>query len=422
MNIAGVGRLCTQCGACAALCPAACIRLAPDSDGNHWPQVEQSRCIECGLCLRVCSALVFGSDRALPALRLYAGHATEDSWRRRAPTGGLVTALLAHLVAAGELDGALVLANPDPQDPRGVAPVVARDAEHIRRSVGSRYCPTSPLVRLSDLRSAPPGRYAVVGLPCQVAAVRRAMEANAALAQRVSLLVGLFCAHTKTLGYTRILAHRAGLSHEALAQVHYRRDGWPGEIRLADAQGHEGRLEHTDPLVNYLWRTEAHAPARCLICGDALAQEADLAVGDAWLPEYARDPLGTNLAVARSATGQAMLQRAQDAGAVTVWPLPLARLWAAQPQARVRALAARQAARAWALGLRFPEFRRQRALLGQATLPDRVAALGAVSRWALLSARASERLLAHLPRLMFRLCNSAAWRIGRLVRRASRLD
>src|SRR5690606_20846723 len=40
----------------------------------------------------------------------------------------------------------------------------------------------------------------------------------------------------------------------------------------------------------------------CEFCDDVLAETADVTVGDAWLPEYANDSMGTNIIVVRNST------------------------------------------------------------------------------------------------------------------------
>lgn len=419
-NVSGLGRLCTQCGACAAVCPASCIQMVRDEKGNHWPHVETSRCLDCGLCLGVCSGLALDVRGELAGKALYAGHATDATWRHSAPTGGLTTGLLVHLVNTGYLDGVLVLAGPDNNDPFGISPNLAMDEQAIRESSGSRYCPTSPLVRLKDIALAPPlSAFAVVGLPCQIASVRQAMRCNRALARNIKLLVGLFCGHTKTLPYTQLLANKVGIDLANLARIRYRGDGWPGQVSFQDVFGRTEQISHSDPLVNFLWRTEAYAPARCLVCSDPTAYAADLAIGDAWLEEYANDRLGTNLVIVRTPAGEAALQKVHQAKVIKIWQLPQERLYTAQPHAKARIRTARQSARAWALGLCFREFRGVHYLLGDHSIMDKAAALLLVLRMILLETTIATWLLAHTPSPFLRVINALAWRVHRLLRRIS---
>lgn len=45
---------CTGCEACANICPKGCIRMISDNEGFFYPQIDHSKCIECGLCKKAC--------------------------------------------------------------------------------------------------------------------------------------------------------------------------------------------------------------------------------------------------------------------------------------------------------------------------------------------------------------------------------
>lgn len=46
---------CCGCTACASICGHAAITMEPDSLGFRYPKVDYSKCVECGLCEKVCS-------------------------------------------------------------------------------------------------------------------------------------------------------------------------------------------------------------------------------------------------------------------------------------------------------------------------------------------------------------------------------
>lgn len=45
---------CCGCTACASICPQNAIAMVPDAMGFKYPEVDVSKCIECGLCEKVC--------------------------------------------------------------------------------------------------------------------------------------------------------------------------------------------------------------------------------------------------------------------------------------------------------------------------------------------------------------------------------
>ncbi len=46
---------CCGCTACASVCPKDAIAMTPDAMGFLYPKVDESRCVECGMCLNVCA-------------------------------------------------------------------------------------------------------------------------------------------------------------------------------------------------------------------------------------------------------------------------------------------------------------------------------------------------------------------------------
>lgn len=45
---------CCGCSACEAICPADAISMVLDEDGFYYPWMDESKCINCGKCLKIC--------------------------------------------------------------------------------------------------------------------------------------------------------------------------------------------------------------------------------------------------------------------------------------------------------------------------------------------------------------------------------
>ena len=45
---------CMGCHGCYNICPKSCITMESDSEGFWYPKVDEDKCIECGLCEKVC--------------------------------------------------------------------------------------------------------------------------------------------------------------------------------------------------------------------------------------------------------------------------------------------------------------------------------------------------------------------------------
>ena len=49
--------LCNSCGACAALCPTDAIDFQENRAGYFFARVDEDKCIDCEICVEVCSGL-----------------------------------------------------------------------------------------------------------------------------------------------------------------------------------------------------------------------------------------------------------------------------------------------------------------------------------------------------------------------------
>ena len=45
---------CSGCTACIHACPKQCISMEQDNEGFYYPVVDNTKCIECGLCEKTC--------------------------------------------------------------------------------------------------------------------------------------------------------------------------------------------------------------------------------------------------------------------------------------------------------------------------------------------------------------------------------
>jgi len=297
---------CIQCGTCVAACPSNSIGVNKDSG---LPELVKM-CTGCSLCWDFCprgglryEALWPPSATAEPSesdvvkadssdtyWKITGGPpadglgAVVKSYAVRAASrtegvqdGGAVSALLIALLAAGDIDGALV-AKPsvDPETPwKGVA-TIARNADEVRAAAGSFYNQTMALGEL-DLAKYKLGenpRIAVVGTPCEIQGIR-AMQARrwATGAHRVDsvvLTIALLC--TKSFDYEGLILRELRDKRKVDLDRVEKVDVIHGKMIV---EYRDGQLAVNEPVKNF----HGSALKGCDECADFLGRSADISMG-----------------------------------------------------------------------------------------------------------------------------------------------
>jgi coenzyme F420 hydrogenase subunit beta len=104
--------LCLCCDTCTVVCPLKAISLVETINGLLIPEVNSSTCNVCGLCLKVCPGTHLEKGLLSPQTDTFKGNviiayceqAVDKEILRNGQSGGVVTALLEHLLDSGLID------------------------------------------------------------------------------------------------------------------------------------------------------------------------------------------------------------------------------------------------------------------------------------------------------------------------------
>ncbi len=292
--------LCHRCGSCVGICPTNVLGL----DNDDYPVVKNlSACTDCDLCVKVCPGDEFSVPSiakqlfaTLPDIHDMHGHfkqaflayAMDPQVRAGSTSGGLVSGLLISLLERHEIDGAIVIAS-DPQQLWKGRPMVARTREDVMSAMKSKYAISPTNAALSEVIDVP-GRYALVGLPCQIHGFHKAARLNRKIKERVTLTIGLFCHAAVEHEPMRTIWQNLGSAKDDAVRFVSRVGKHPGTPHLVHRDGSttpvyfpraRGYRPSSLEILNILYRL--YTPPRCLTCYDSTAEFADIAVGDPWM-------------------------------------------------------------------------------------------------------------------------------------------
>lgn len=289
------------------------------------------------------------------------GFSTDPAIRRNGSSGGVISGLAEWLVSSGEVDG-VIATYYDPEFPIGTVSTLVADPAEAALSAGSKYAPAAPLAALSHLRRAE-GRYAVIGKPCDIATLRRAISAGDPIGEKVAILLSFYCAGTPSdRGNRAVLDHLGAPPPEGLDSFRHRGDGWPGRTRAVAKDGSEKSCTYGESWGTIL---RSHTHNLCIICPDGIGEQADLVAADAWYGDEKGYPVfeeaeGRSLIMTRTELGRDLLTKARAAGVLECKQLEVRQIDTMQPGQwkRRRELSLRVAAYRL-LGRATPRYNRQ---------------------------------------------------------------
>ena len=261
------------------------------------------------------------------------GYAADETIRANAASGGMITALLCHLLETKQIDGAWVTRSEIKDGKLGYKTFIATTCEELRESSSSVYM-YMPLLQHVDMLREFDGKVAVVLVPCQMRAFSAMLEKDAELAAKVALKVGLYCSGSHHENATLVPLRKKKISLENAVRLYYRRGHWRGLSTVVYADGSEKTLSYPKTICAY---KNAYFFSResCMVCQDHYCNAADISFGDIWLKEMKKDPIKHTSCVIRNEKALDMFNSAVEAGAIIARRIDDTRMVRSQKRALV---------------------------------------------------------------------------------------
>ncbi|MFO0406889.1 MAG: Coenzyme F420 hydrogenase/dehydrogenase, beta subunit C-terminal domain [Labrys sp. (in: a-proteobacteria)] len=233
-----------------------------------------------------------------------AGAVTDEAVRELSSSGGLTNWLLRRLLDTGLIDGVIHVASTGAAGSGALfSYMITVPGQDMAATRKSRYTATHMAEVLRSIRGDGQ-RYAIAGVPCFVTAARHLARNDPGYGRQIGFFVGLVCGHIKSTRFAELMAWQLGIAPDDLAEVDFRRkmqDKPANHYHFAarSAQTGEWRSAVAQSLYGGDWGHAFFQLKACDYCDDIFAEGADVALGDAWLPQYVSDWRGTNVVVSR---------------------------------------------------------------------------------------------------------------------------
>ena len=318
--------MCSNCGACKAICPKDAIKFGFSSIGRMYAIVETDKCVECGMCQKVCPSIDYHhksnsfEDAFLGnILNVYVGNSLDTNIYKNAQSGGVTTQLLSYLFDNNMIDCAVVVRMEMGELPK-VSPVLITNKCDLMSTQKSCYTPVDLLTALTETKCYK--SVAIVGLPCHIAGITNLQRCSNQF-NNISYKLGLICDRTLCSGIMDVFKQHL---HTVNPNSHNIKIDW--RCKYLDKKycySHAPVALHDEfgntfvaPREMRLSLKEMFTSPRCRGCYDKLNTHADITLGDPWGMSNIDWEKGATAIISRTNRGQELIEKANAAGYISL--------------------------------------------------------------------------------------------------------
>lgn len=158
---------CSGCSACVSACGHGCISMHSDAEGFLYSKVDESKCVDCGLCELACPIINIPRNNAIT--QVLAAKNIDNSIRFKSSSGGIFRLLAEQILK----DGGVVVGCRF-NDQMDAIHSIAENEDQLEALMSSKYVQsdTQGIYELVRTKLRQNKIVLFSGVPCQVAALR----------------------------------------------------------------------------------------------------------------------------------------------------------------------------------------------------------------------------------------------------------
>lgn len=294
---------CFGCGVCALACPKKTISMHLNADGFYSPEVDETNCIECGICLDVC-AFNHNEVCQTPFEPVSTAAWSNDKDIRFNCTSGGTAYEIERLMLA---EGYKVCGVRYDIEKQKAEHYIATTEEELKASVGSKYIPSDTFPGFSQLKAGE--KYLVIGTPCQIDSLRRWIHKRKW--EDNFILIDFFCHSVPSILMWRKYLKVTGINYPDKVQFRNKRNHWQDSTTVCiQGEGKEWFSPHSKGDLFFTFFFSDRCPNECCVKECKYKQQhsaADIRVGDLWGYKYINNKDGVNALVAFTPKGESII-------------------------------------------------------------------------------------------------------------------
>lgn len=297
---------CCGCTSCANVCPQHAIKMCYDEDGFIYPVIDQKKCIQCGLCIKVCD---FKNRKRVDRNYKPETYIFQNYDREKSQSGGAFIALSDYVLdKGGSIYGCVLDTDNNVSHFRAISKAECdkmRKSKYVQSNINGVISEIS-----ADLKE---GKLVLFsGTPCQAAGIKNFFENHRCVDNL--LIIDLICHGVPSPKVFKKYIQYIEKKYNGKVTDFIFRDisdvGWGGEH--VESYIINGEKKYSNIWRNIFYDNVAMREC-CSVCPyTTIVRNSDITIADAWQldkhnPEML-DDIGTSLIMVHSPKGEKILK------------------------------------------------------------------------------------------------------------------
>lgn len=301
---------CCGCTACYASCPVKAIEMRPDFEGFLYPSINVDKCIDCGLCLKVCKDVRHYNEQQI----VYSCR-NNDELRARSSSGGVFSRLSEIVLSQGGVVCAVGYSDGCTECLHKIVTTLD-ELDDLRRA---KFVQSKKYDVYSELKQILNRGITVLfcGTPCECGGLRQYLKREYDNLLTCDLICGCVSSPDVDARYIKFLTEK---HNSKVLSVNFKdkRQGWRGKaIAVCFENGEEYYNSILDDDYCVSFHSRFNIRPSCFNCKyRSLQRSADITLGDFWAiekyaPEY-DDNKGTSFVLVNTSKGDEYMHKISE--------------------------------------------------------------------------------------------------------------
>ena len=301
---------CCGCTACYASCPVKAIEMRPDFEGFLYPSINVDKCIDCGLCLKVCKDVRHYNEQQI----VYSCR-NNDELRARSSSGGVFSRLSEIVLSQGGVVCAVGYSDGCTECLHKIVTTLD-ELDDLRRA---KFVQSKKYDVYSELKQILNRGITVLfcGTPCECGGLRQYLKREYDNLLTCDLICGCVSSPDVYARYIKFLTEK---HNSKVLSVNFKdkRQGWRGKaIAVCFENGEEYYNSILDDDYCVSFHSRFNIRPSCFNCKyRSLQRSADITLGDFWAiekyaPEY-DDNKGTSFVLVNTSKGDEYMHKISE--------------------------------------------------------------------------------------------------------------